>query len=376
MGIYIFTLFLVLFMWIIFNRITFTLGKHDINRNLHQYSSYVMCMGIWLFFVAAFRNYTVGADTYVYMRRYTIFAALKWNELFKMADRYMFEYGYAIINKLLGYINKNPRFLLWMVALFVIFIFSYYIYRESKIPWLSFYMFITLGMFGESLCLWRQYIAVAFVLLAYDAIKNNKLFIFVTMILLASTFHTSALVVLPMFWISKIKFNKLYVCLILGFSVVVFGIFMSPTFRLSESIIHFLAQHTTYVRYLNRLNTGSGALGFTLIYFSFLFLIIIKLNNSDIEERNMYIAFAMASAVLTLTTFITGISERMLPYFASMFIVSIPEVIMSEAKRKIRMQYVLAICIVLMIYYLGIICRADAYQLIPYQLWDNRARIF
>lgn len=371
MGIYILTLFLVLFLWIVFNRVKFTVKGQEKLKNRRK--AYVICTGSWLFLVAALRNYTVGADTTTYLSRYARLAVAEWKDIFRLADLMMFESGYVICNKLLGYVSKNPRILLVAVAFIITFLLSLYIYKESKMPWLSFYMFISMGMFGESLSLIRQYVAVALILISYHAIKDNKLIEFVVIILLAATFHTSALIVLPMFWVSKIKWNKLHFCVILGAAAYTFYIVTSPKFRFSDSLIGFLSRYTTYARYFARLNYGSrgGAVGLLVIYFSFLLFIIFRLYKSEMEERNMYIAFALAAATLTIFSFITGISERILPYFASMFVFSIPATIMNEQKAKIRIQYTSIICIALILYYIGIICRADSFQVIPYEIWDN-----
>lgn len=376
MGIYIFTLFLVFFLWIVMNKVKFTVKGQEKIKNKNK--AYVIIIGSWLFLVAALRNYTVGADTYTYLSRYIVFASSEWKSIFRIANRMMFEYGFAVTNKLLSYISSNPRILLVVAAFVIVSLFCFFIYKDSRIPWLSFFMYITLGMFGDSLSAMRQYIAVALILVAYNAIKNNKFVLFIVMVLLAAMFHRSALLVLPMFWISKIRFNKLHFCLILGFAVAVFAIVTSPMFKISDTVINFFSKYTTYVRYLYALDYGrsGGAIGLTLIYSSFLFLIILKLYKSNSTSRNMYIAFALASAALTLTTFFIGISERLLPFFAAMFIFSIPEAVMNEPKSRVRLQYISVICVILIIYYIGIVCRANSYRLIPYQLWDNTMKWF
>ena len=376
MGIYIFTLFLVFFLWIVMSKFKFSIMGAEKLENKNKV--YVICIGTWLFFVAALRNYTVGADVYNYLSRYVRFAASEWEEIFVLADNMMFEYGFAIINKLLSYVNSNPRFFLVLAAFVVVFSFSRQIYENSAKPWLSFFMFITLGMFGESLSALRQYIAIVLILFSYNAIKKNKLMEFVILVLLAFTIHRSAFIVLPMFWISKIEFRKIHIGIIMGAGAFVFVNVISPNSELMNDIVAFLTRYTTYARFFISSNyrSSGGSVGATLIYFSFLILILAKLYNSDIESRNMYIAFAIASVALILCTFITGICERILPYFSAMFIFSVPDAIMKESNFRIQIQYISVICAVLLFYYFAIICRADVYQLIPYELWNKRINMF
>lgn len=367
MGIYIIILFLIFALWIVFNNVKFTVGNEVKSNDKNR--AYIVCIGISMFIVAALRNYTVGRDVYNYLRRYARFADAEWKEIFYMADSMMFEHGFAILNKLLTYINKNPRFFLVIAAFFIIFSYGMAIYRYSTIPWLSFLLFMTMGFFGSSLNVIRQYIAVAIILFSYNAIKNNKLLEFIVLVLVASNIHTSAIIVLPMYWLSKIKFNKFTL-------FAIFSLFLSGAYvfiRYSKTIIAFMAPYMhTYNRYLGELerDSGNGAIGATLIYAAFLILIIIELYNSEEEIKNMYIAFAIASVMLILFSYAISISERALPYFSSMFIFSVPKAITSEKKRRIRIQYVIVICVVLIAYYFAIICRANTGAQIPYELWN------
>lgn len=370
MGIYIFTLFLVPLLWIAVNRIKFTVrGKEKLND---REKAYVTCMGVWLFFVSALRNYTVGADTRTYLNIYSRAYTMEWKSVFNWSDIMMIEPGYVISNKLLGFISHNPRFIIIVSSTITISLVSYYIYKNSRIPWLSFFMFVTLGMFGESLCLMRQYISIAIILIAYNAIKDNKMLKFIIMVLLASFIHTSALAILPMFWLSKINWNKLHFCLMLALSAFLFYMIMLSSFRFNENLIAFLAKYTAYDRYFSNLNYGGrgGAIGLVLIFFAFLFLLILKLYINTEKLKKIYITFGMASALLTIFSFILSISERLLPYFSLMFLFSVPEAIMEEQRYRIRIQYIAVICAVLIFYYVCIVSRADSMSIIPYELWN------
>ncbi len=370
MGIYIFTLFLVCFLWIAVNRVKFTVkGKETLDN---QRKTYAICVGLWLFSIAALRNYTVGADTRTYLNIYSRSNAIEWKSVFRWADSMMIEPGYVISNKLLGYINHNPRFIIIVSSAITISLVSYCIFKNSKMPWLSFFMFVTLGMFGESLCIMRQYVSVAIILTSCNAIKENKVFKFIIMILLASLIHTSALIVLPMFWLSKINWKKIHFYLIFGFSALLFYMTMSTSFRFNENLVNFLAKYTAYDRYFRKLNYGgrSGAVGLALIFFSFLILIILNLHNNADKLKRIYITFAIASALLTIVSFVLSISERLLPFFSVIFLFSIPEAIMEEPKHRIRFQYTVAICTVLLFYYICIVSRADSMGIIPYEIWN------
>lgn len=373
MGIYIFSIFLVCTTWTVLKKDKFEVRDEEIFSGRNK--SYVIFIGIFLFFEAALRNYTVGADTGTYLVRYVRFANTDWKDIFQLADSMMFEHGFAVFNKLLTYINDNPRFLLVITAFIIVFSYSYKIYKNSTMPWLSYFIFITLGFYGLSLSAIRQYIAVAIILFSYDAIIKNELIEFIVLVLLATTIHTSSIIVLPMFWLSKIKYSKINMSVFL----IMFLSSVSLFFRYAKQITNFILPYIrNYRRYFNSFegNIGNGAVGETLIYLAFLVLILIELNNSEDEARNMYIAFAITSVIFALFSFVLGISARILPYFSSMFIISIPKAITSEVKPRIRIQYLTVICVVLLIYYFAIICRANTSRLIPYELWNNEFNVF
>lgn len=351
-------------------KVTFVTGQ---KRRIDKDKAYIAIVGIWMFLVSALRNYTIGKDAHTYLNRYIEVTVSEWSDIPRLAKAWMFEEGYVVLTKLLSCISKSPRFYLAATSFIIVVSFSFYIYKNSKIYWFSLLIFFALRMYGESMCLIRQYIAVSIILFAYNEIKENRLIRFIIIVLLASTIHTSALVVLPMFWISKIKFEKIYILMPLVFGVVGLCLLTPLSSVISNWLVAFLARHTTYARYFAGYSgRAGGAVGLVLIYLAFLIIIIIKSKSVDIQSRNMYIAFALASVAVALATFIVGgAAERLLPYFSAMFIASVPEAVNNKSKLEIRVQYVFAICAVLMFYYIAIVCRADSLWLIPYELWNN-----
>lgn len=373
MGVYFLILFLILFLWVFNNRVKFVVGNRVQSNDKKKV--YIVFIGLIIFSFAALRNYTVGSDALTYLQRYSRFANAEWKNIFHISDKMMFEYGFAVINKLLSYISRNPRFFLIITVLFIVYSYCLAIYKYSEIPWLSFLIFITLGLFGSSLSALRQYIAIGIIILSYDAILNNQLLKYITLVVMAYSVHTSALIVLPMFWLSKIKFNKTTISAAgIGFLGMVFLFF-----RHAKEIGNILAPYIfTYSRYFYSLDTslGKGAVGETIIYFAFLVLILIELYRSEDEARNTYIAFAIMSAVLILFSYMISICARLLPYFSSMFLFSVPKAITSEKRSKNRFLYLIIICVVLLFYYFAVVCRADTCSVIPYELWNDKYRLF
>lgn len=373
MEIYICTLCLILVLWILLRSMSLTGARNT--RIYDQNKKYITCIGIWLFLIEMLRNYTVGADTYTYLWLYKMFVNAEWKDVFQLADRFMFEHGFAVFNKLLGYISSNPRFFLIVSSFIIIFLYSWCIYKNSTMSWLSFYMFMTLGLFNDSMNTTRQSMAVVLSLLACKYIKQNKLYKFIALILLASTIHKSVLIVLPMFWISKLKFNKKNICRILSLSLIV----LLMIFKFFDPIFCFVSKYIgTYERYDISISSkfANGAVGLTVIFILFLILIVMEQYKKADESRNIYVVFAIASVILALLTFKISIAERIIPYFSAMFLFSVPKSITNIKSKIIRAEYVSIICLVLILYYFLIICRANVTQFFPYELWGNAMNRF
>ena len=109
---------------------------------------------------------------------------------------------------------------------FVLYLIIYYfLIKESKIPWLSLFLFIAFDHFSFSLTVHRQFIAMVITMLTIKDIQNKKLMKFFITILIASMFHQSALVFLVVYPISKFNLDKYFytISLSIGLFIYIFG---------------------------------------------------------------------------------------------------------------------------------------------------------
>lgn len=143
-----------------------------------------------LFLLSALR-YDVGTD---YMKRYT-------NDYLAMAkgeNISNLEIGFKLIDYLCLLITKEPYLLFWITSLIILAIFFIVMYQQSKDICLSATIFFLAGYFFGSLNLVRQYIAMGFLLIAYQfLLKENKkqsYIGFAVCILLAFLMHSSSIV--------------------------------------------------------------------------------------------------------------------------------------------------------------------------------------
>ena len=98
-------------------------------------------------------------------------------------------------------------------ALFVL------IYKHSSNPWISVVSFLCFGVFFNSLCFLRQFIAALVVTYAMKYVTEKKPLQFFVMTLAASCFHWSALIMLVMYFFLRIKPSGVYLGVITALSV-------------------------------------------------------------------------------------------------------------------------------------------------------------
>ncbi len=90
----------------------------------------------------------------------------------------------------------------------------YLIYKNSSNPWISTTAFLCLGVFFNSLCFLRQFIAALIVAYAIRYLNRIKPWRFFVLVVAAASFHWSALIMLGMWILLKIKPGKVYLAIV------------------------------------------------------------------------------------------------------------------------------------------------------------------
>lgn len=179
---------------------------------------YCVAAGIILFVFAAIRKYT-GYDYNLYAQVYIDFLSMDLDQI----GVYRFEKGIAMPMKLLGnvmYVDYQWMFvgyaLIFAAALMVI------LYKTSDKPYLGVFFYMTFGMYYISLDFMRQMVASFIVVLGMRYIKTNQFFRYLLVVLFASCFHYSALVMIPFFFLLRIKMNAVTFGVYTGTGILMF----------------------------------------------------------------------------------------------------------------------------------------------------------
>lgn len=160
-----------------------------------------------LTFIIGFRN-NVGADFSSYRRMYNYLSGI-WQYRYTY---YSAEIGYELLNRLCGVFGLPY----WGLNFVCAFITNYFLIKAvNKFkcdPYLSIFLYISLFFFYHSMNQVRQGIAMTIGLFALAQLSRNKNVQFLSMLMLAMSFHMVAIVYLPLYFLRKIKIDKCVIC--------------------------------------------------------------------------------------------------------------------------------------------------------------------
>ena len=212
----------------------------NIRIRMHNYKgffSYPYFVFIFLLFfsIMGLKKYTVGGDWVSYLRYkneiYT--ATTSWMEIFSSS-----EFGFALQNKVLGILKVGDQGYILLTGLFFSIVFCLFFFEYSINFYYALFLHLTIGMFTMSMSGIRQTYAVCFCLIAFHMLIKRKLLLSVCFLLLAISYHNSAVcfsIIYPVFYFKiEVTFNK---GLLLWF-VIFATLFIRPL--LTSAVLYFM----------------------------------------------------------------------------------------------------------------------------------------
>src|SRR5699024_4696704 len=341
MGIYIFNLILIL-LWALL--ITVYNGKYK--REI-----FIILTSFQLFILLSLRSIDVGSDVAGYLK---VFEWAKYAD-FRVLIDHRHELGYLVFNKMILLFTTNNQLFLATIAAITVFSVGYFIYKNSKSPFLSYYLYITLGFYTFIFSGLRQAIAFSIIFFSYKYIKEKKLFKFLSTVILASLFHKSALVFIIAYFVSKKKITTPY---IIGYFFTLGFVFV---FRVK---IMQLINNLFYEDY--PVIDGSAfsilVVALIVVILSLIFVKNVKLTNPNAIIHYNLVMFSVFIIILASTS--TNVL-RVANYFYYYIILLIPDVLISIKEKKF---YVIAYLLVLILAFVQFVLLTPSSDLkiVPY----------
>lgn len=274
-----------------------------------------------LFGILALRHWSVGNDlgfrlkyNVGYIPSFQAINTHSWSEVLKMESFLNYEKGYVIFNKLVGSVYNNKQFFLAVCAFIDFISIAILIYKKSKLPLLSWMIFLGLPVFLIFFSGLRQGIAISIIVLSVKFIDEKKIIKFILTVLLASTFHKSAIVFLTAYPLYHVKISGWKSILSILMIPIVF-VLRQPLFSIFSKIFKDDA-HTR--------DNGSWLL---FVLFCVIYIALTILNHYNRTKNNKFLNLFYFACLCQAFSGIYTTAMRVGYYFMIFLIIALPNAV-------------------------------------------------
>lgn len=270
MLLYIFIALWPLFMLHLFENV----GSNSLKRK----KQYLYFAAFPMFALLAFRNDSLGADTYIYAKHFVDSINMP---LEIALQNTRMEFGYVTFVKYLGYLTESVQlYQITCVCIYFVCYMSFAKQLEGNDGFLFLYFVCTLGLFMFMFTGVRQCIAISICLYSYKYLKRNKYWICFILLGLAFTFHKSSFLFLFAIFIWHRNLNWKYL------SIYVVLLYIVSLYLLDAQM--FFNEQLDYNYEIEETGSGQVFLTFILLL-SILSWIVIKKNKPiSLYEKGLF----------------------------------------------------------------------------------------
>ncbi|WP_274378996.1 EpsG family protein [Alkalihalophilus pseudofirmus] len=333
-----------------------------------------------LFILVAFRDPSVGNDTLNY---FWAFSNIAQENMFASSDS-RFEIGYIFLVRLLSNLGFDYFGFQVVTTFFIYFAFGSFIRRYSINYSLSIFIFLTMNMFFDTMNITRSYLALSILLLSVKFIEEKKPIKFLLLVGVATLFHTSAIIFLLLYPLSKVQwsYKKFIQIIIMGAAA---GLLFDKVVNI---FVNLTGKYSSYLdgKYFTFENNIAIYVGLSInLVFLLLGILVrnywpktdnsnlikvdskkVNCNNQNIKS-NIWFSAIVISFVISVAGLNSTIMSRVEMYFSVLYIVFIPDILSQIRNYNIKILVVIFIIILLLLYFfILMIYRPNWFGVIPY----------
>ncbi len=333
-----------------------------------------------LVFFAACRAPEVGRDTALFL---DVFEKLSGRSFF---DAQVFsswvEPGFRVLCWLVAQLTENGQWLIVVTAVIINVSVSIFIYRHAKNVYLAFFLYLTMMLYPFYFNIMRQALAISVLLFAWGFFKKRRYLRYTLLVLLAASFHTSALLFLlcPLLTLIPVNKKNLRVLLPVTAGLALLGaLLVRPIIRLITTLVPRYADYepTTFGALYCFLAVflAVTAYGIYRLYFA-KNAISVPTEKGRLDEDGFLTLMMLMGVVLAAMMTQFGQLQRLFNYFEVLYLLWLPRVVPAayfhEEKRHIAFPVMLiAVLFGAMAYFLVILFLRSAlwYDALPYRFF-------
>lgn len=223
-------------------------------------------------FLISILRYNIGHDYQMYLEGFIKMGMDGFSNL-KYLD---WELGFNLYTKIIVFFTRSEKIYFGVTALICLLPPAWFIYKNSKNVWLSTLIYVNLSFFYCTMNFLRQSIAISIMLVSWHFLKKKKFIPFALLIILASTFHTTVLIMLPMYFLVKLK-TGIKTVLLYCYGLLFFYISSDGFIDLLTDVFHSEYKNSVFI---------SEGLPFFYSIIPILILIAVLILNKHLVELN------------------------------------------------------------------------------------------
>lgn len=273
------------------------------------------------------------------------------------------EFGYYLLNWVVAQFTSDPTPVFFVCS--VIFFFCTYsaIFRESSNPIMSVFLIFGMSFLFVFMNVMRQMVAVSILLYSIRFIERGKPVLFAASLVLASLFHSSALLFAVAYFFPRLKINPSVCLLIISCSLI-----FKPQLAGALNTLIGMTQYASYIG--SRFDTGEAgnvvaAMNIVVMVFS---IAVPYLEKVEVDGRHRLLLWCqMIATVVAILSGAIPLSQRLRWVFSLPSVILLPYTIQLMSSKHLRSLIQIAVVVLYVIYIAITIGMWNGNNVCPYQ---------
>jgi len=275
-----------------------------------------------------------------------------------------FNYTVTAVYSFFGCENYLAVFALFAGVMIAFFLWG--MYKQSKDFAMTFFMYITLSLYFQSFSTVRYYFALSIVFVSIYYFGRKRYISGIILVLLASLFHKSVLLTIPVYVLAGFNWKKIHVVIVTILALTGF------VFK-QQYLMIMLKLYPSYVTSGEYI--GAGGISYVNVFRCFAVLVISLVFYEDVvknNKENRFYFYLNYAALLIFTCFSFIPYGSRIGYYMNishiLYVPSIIKCIKDKRKANIIKWCVIVLCVV---YFIAFLYQASGEELkiLPYNTW-------
>lgn len=286
-------------------------------------------------------------DTFAYTNSFNnipdIIDIVKNGLVFSIGDYGIKEPGFFFVCAIVKAVTENPTIFFLIIAVASFVLLYKFLTKYSVFPIIGFCVYLARFVVTRNFEQIRAALAILIVIFSIRYIYKSKLVHFLMIVVVASLIHYSAVIVLPLYWLGKIKLSFKQVCLFVVLAFIVSFIFQMSINSFAAKITDTLGVGSSYTGGTTMYTIGKG-LSNLMIYYQVALLLITSKMIDRIQRMTPYgiiirNCYLYSTLILIAFSSLLVLSARLSTIYATLEVCIIPAIIMATPQKQRHISF-------------------------------------